>query len=385
MPARVRSKTALYPYKTYSYFDGWVDQTAVLTYEQMSDATGPKPWPNRPMNKSSVSVSGSFTNRPPSKPTSSGDIGYPSQLWLVASSSAQFDPIDTFPSDSALGTALMAATNPGAPSMNLPLFMLELRDIPMMIRHAGDLLHKIKRPVRLMLDAHKEAAAATLAFQFGWKPLIKDLLSMLEFGTYVDRRMSSISKLNAGKGDKRRARIHSASNALDVNLTSLVGRAPSIPGTVKCQRHDVASGVIVWKLRSGQPLIPQSRFAAIKLALGLNLGNIPLTVWNSIPWTWLIDWFTGVSTFLKATANSWQFKAESACIVKKSIIMSQHPDLPVGAPIPTLVAGVRTKKTYSRIPWTPNASINLRIPILDSFKMSILGSLTIVRISGRSS
>lgn len=381
MPTRVRSIVGDHPWLNYDKINGWVERHQSVSTASMTDTTGPKPWPEREMTRTESKTLGSTTNRPSLFGGSAGDIGYPSVLVTSASSSSQFDPDESFPTLPVLTTALMAATNPGNPSMNLPLYMLELRDIPQMIRHAGNLLHKIRKSGFLIPNAHKEAAAATLAYQFGWAPLIKDLISMLDFGLYVDRRMNSIRKLNSGKGDKRRATIFRGGNNKTVTLSTLVAAAPNIPGSVECTRTDTASGVVTWKLRPGQPFIPSSRFEAVKLALGLNSGNIPLTVWNSIPWTWLIDWFTGVSTFLKATANSWLFMPVKAVIVKKSVIGATHPDLPVGINPPQLSKGVRTKTYYKRTPVAPIATINLRVPILDAFKMSILGSLLITRLS----
>ena len=110
-------------------------------------------------------------------------------------SAAYFDQkINSFPSAGSeiiispsekdqLRVRLLASTGPLTPKVNLPLFIFELKDIPMMLKHAGDLLHKIKTPSRLSLD--KEAAAATLAYQFGWAPLIQDLSKLINFSELV--------------------------------------------------------------------------------------------------------------------------------------------------------------------------------------------------------
>lgn len=89
-------------------------------------------------------------------------------------------------------TAALARTGLSSPSVNLPLSIVELRDLPRTLRHAGDLLHKLKTPKDLR--PINDAASATLAWQFGWKPIIDDLRKLMKFHDIVEKRRRQIDR-----------------------------------------------------------------------------------------------------------------------------------------------------------------------------------------------
>lgn len=278
---------------------------------------------------------------------------------------------------------LLATTGPLTPRINLPLFVYELKDIPMMLRHAGDLLHKIKRPSGL--DPAKEAAAATLAYQFGWAPLVGDLKKLLSFGDAVAKQQRILKGAHSERGIRRRVSFGEekyATNGIDP-VWSVYGLflTPEFNSELGCKTW----GVVRWKVRDSTQVGKYPSWnTSMRTALGFNAGMIPISVWKAIPWTWLIDWFADISNVLTARYNMIYYRPYRACIMRTSWNTRRYRAVPTG-PNPTDICSEGTIESVfkERYPVnSPSPSVNLKLPFLDSFKLSILGSLTILRISG---
>jgi hypothetical protein len=373
-----RNREIRVPY-TYVTFPGPVIVNVEHRKKFMQDATGPKPYPERAMySVDRVSIEGSVTNRPPATSGGTGDVGYPSIMYNDINN-GQLDLASSFPPMSTLVMNLLANTNPGTPAWNLPLFWAELRDVPKMLKHAGDLLLGLKKHGWRKYATQREIAAGNLALKFGWQPIIDDLLKVCDFQEYVDRRMKDLKRLQSGKGQKRRSTVWRFDNDGSYVATTMVGRAPAIPMTVKIRSYERATGVVTWQPQAGA-LIPTSRSEALRLALGVNPGNIALTLWQSIPWSWMIDWFAGVSSFLAAHANSWMAYPTRVTITQKTTTYCHHEEYPLGSgALAKLTKGVRVKEKKQR--FVPSIPVYppLRIPILDFYKVSVLGSLAVLR------
>lgn len=286
--------------------------------------------------------------------------------------------------DSSSWNRLYASTGPLTPKVNLPLFIFELKDIPMMLKHAGDLLHKIKTPSRLSLD--KEAAAATLAYQFGWAPLIQDLSKLINFSELVHKRQLELRSANSSKGLKRNMTLFedSASKTEYQLLTSFFGTAYA--DVVTTTQHKVWA-TCRWKLRSGQQFGREPSYKeAFKSALGFSAGQIPITVWKALPWSWLIDWFADISNVMQATYNMIYYTPTQACIMEYRSVRETWPETSLNSPTMQgrVTAGERFYESKNRsVQLKPSVKPVLRVPFLDTFKLSILGSLAILRIHRR--
>lgn len=246
-----------------------------------------------------------------------------------------------------------------------------------MLKHAGDLLHKIREPSRL--SPAKEAAAANLAYQFGWAPLVGDILKLLDFEKHVMRRQIELSKANSRRGLKRRMPFLDVPPSLmshddDVLLSSVAG---NVRGSVTKTSSTRAWATVRWKVKSGQSYGKLATHnEAFRSALGLNLGMIPITVWKALPWSWMIDWFADISNTLQANYNMIYYNASSACFMEQRTqqVWTSGGTNSIGS----LSAGYWRRDVKIRTPLSTSTSVNtLRVPFLDTFKLSILSSLTI--------
>jgi hypothetical protein len=119
----------------------------------------------------------------------------------------KFDPaIAGEESLASLVNRVLATTGPLTPRVNLPLALFELKDVPQMLRHAGNLLHGLRSPSRL--NKVKEAAAANLAYKFGWAPIIDDLGKLFDFSAAVRRKQRELKQANSSNGLRRRINLY---------------------------------------------------------------------------------------------------------------------------------------------------------------------------------
>lgn len=303
---------------------------------------------------------------------------------------ANFDYTDppTAPNDLTLAR-ILAQSGPLTPKVNLPLFVYELKDIPKMLKHAGDLLHKIRSPSGL--KPIQEAAAATLAYQFGWAPLVEDIGKLLGFAEAVAKRQRILdgannkphgqrTKIGLGDGSESKTKDGHPAYTYDGFVAGVTATR-----TTTWKRW----GVVRWKLKSGQGFgKPPGFTSATRSLLGLHSGMIPVTVWKAIPWTWMIDWFADISNVLQANANMAQYDPDNVCSCMTHEVKYtsggftwNNPPFRVGS----LSPGTLTITTKVRTAWPVDGPLlpTLKLPFMDNFKLSILGSLTILKIAGR--
>nr|UJQ85987.1 MAG: hypothetical protein 1 [Leviviridae sp.] len=284
---------------------------------------------------------------------------------------------------------LLGRSGPLTPGLNLPLAAIELRDVPRMLKHAGDLLHNIKSPSGLSPD--KEAASAILAYQFGWAPLAGDLLKLADLSGGVEKTRRKLQRAgepgSPGKGPGGyRHKITIADDTVVRTVSNyavfsgagigVINRTITITSTRKTW------ATVRWRLRPGQQFgsVP-SYEEALKIHLGLKAGMIPITAWKAIPWTWLIDWFTDMSNVLQANRNMISYEPYNACRMENIIHEARHAGFTTsnGA---TLGSGKYRYETKHRNAW-PLSTGNLptlKLPAMDGFQTSVLGSLAILKI-----
>jgi len=285
------------------------------------------------------------------------------------------------PALSSYVNRVLATSGPLSPNLNLPLFIIELRDIPGMLRHAGNLLHKIARPSGL--NPVKEAAAANLAYKFGWAPLIEDLGKLLDFADAARIQQQRIKKAYSSRGVRRKVNLGSDSKGFTGSswIWSTYGSflKPQWIGS----GNSTTWATVRWIVRDPSRYGYEPSFnEALRTSLGFNAGQIPITVWKAIPWTWMIDWFTDISNVLQANYNSIYFKPYRLSIMRTSVTRVEHkPILNIGGnPGNYLTAGTRVvtfKYRYANN--APSASPTLRLPFMDGYKLSVLGSLAALK------
>lgn len=284
---------------------------------------------------------------------------------------------------------IWAMTNPSRPAINAPVFIAEARDIPEMIFQAGRALLAVKRGRNwrkvVNMAKPRNVAAANLAIQFGWRPLIQDLHAIATLQKSVDQRRKEIQRLSSPKGLKRRISISSNSKIHPRTLSELMLTlyGGSFQTFYSGEETFESWAVVRWRLRANQPYFsdplrpsdPELR----RLLLGLTAGNITEAVWEAIPWSWLVDWFLPIGSAL-AASNRVLAEAGSGTFMARRTWRRTYEKFP---PNPTSwqfdQGTVTAKRHYRELLSMPSIIPSASVPILGPGQLSVLGSLNVLR------
>lgn len=375
---------------------------------------------NNPLHKRTVTRVGGFFN---------GDINNITYINASAVNTPSLGGYEDKLSDAFIQKLLypaLAKTGLSAPTLQLPVAIFELKDIPQMLLHAGNLLLGIggKELVKVStryagdsleslallgrsgsnpLVSAKEAAAATLAFQFGWKPLIDDIRKLLDFRAITEKRLRQLDRAYNGKtGYHGRSTLYSESK----DTESMEPTYYSTYFTVGPRRKTVTTSVKAWAV---VPWCPKERpsyandtdalkHEAFMKAFGLNVSNVPLAIWKALPWSWFVDYFTNIGEYLTVQQNLVDFVPQPGVIMVNRKVTTRIEGFSIPTSyntwLPTFSSGlvgnivcdpfesISDVKNRVVVPSWPTGSLaTMKVPILDTFKLSVLGSLAILSIA----
>jgi len=206
-------------------------------------------------------------------------------------------------------TKALANLNPNKPLVDLPLFLFEFREIPKGLKELGEILSRKIKPT----SAHD----AYLASTYGWEPLYSDLKSLLNIGKSINDRVKYLTAIENG------AHIRRNLGGGDVPHTLAVGAGTygdDFRGTLITADITTSETMKAWvtaRVRLLNPLPPPSEVPAEALKLLLNLNVSKATLWNAIPWSFVIDYFAGISDYLEASRGYVPFEVTQMCVMVK--------------------------------------------------------------------
>lgn len=342
--------------------------------------------------------------------------------WPYDNRLAGYGPISFNSSESAAALRALNLTNPSRHETLAPAFLLELRDLPKMLRFAGRLLTAASDSFAIFLNAYQIwkrrgdpaatfgrgltpsqvrkligdrllpeqqdglsaaqiIAAANLAIQFGWAPVIRDLQKMCDFQGAVQRRRKEINRLCSGSGLQRRITIQ------DDNDTFVI----------KDYWFDTIAGVLTtdvtvtrrtrrWATCRYRPTFPVSAppndQQLMNQIYGLSVHGVISSAWEVLPWSWLIDWFTNFGELIKASNNEIATTSTS-CVMSMSTVTFTNPGGVAEWPSDGSKSwsGCKsTMETKARYPYRPGLdAFSVKLPYLSNNQLSILGSLALLR------
>lgn len=363
---------------THDYFINSVRQPGHPITTTLSRSSSMSDWVGRPVAPSSldattwkqdgVSISGKTTYVSGSYTYEHKFDKYP---LAVTTGSLLVEPL---PAKSGWMLDLVAGTNPSRPVMTPPTLLQDLIDIPKQIFQLGKLF---KKPRSQM--SPKELANHYLCVQFGWLPLFEDVHQLLNLQSYILKRNKELRGLYEKGGLKRRIRFDSDTQ-VGIGSTS-VPSGPSRTTTILYQTMVKRSswGSIRWV-----PTIPPAyrmtdeelNKLSRRIVLGLTVEGMAKGIWDVIPWTWLLGWFTNVGKYTLAYSNTVPATHSDGCLMRMSEAFIRPsavvPDAGVTANI--ALEGALIRKRMTRTVSTL-ATPGLNVPYLDTFRLSILSAL----------
>lgn len=291
------------------------------------------------------------------------------------------------PSDNTALAMGLARTNPNKSSIDLPVFVLELGELPLMVKEWGRVL--LKKPHRIasgkdLRTLPRSVARKYIEWTFGLDLFIKDVATLLDVQGQVDRKVKTLKRLGDPLATSSSAKVWSGRS--ESAITNQY--ATTLYQEHRRVYYRNVTHFECWVSTKWKPAIPlptsdaELRQRALRLAYGLDISVS--TLWEAMPWSWLIDWFSDVGDVLKANRNSIPVTHGGSCIMRQSISNTEvdHFDLPVTGDTLSLVHPpyMRADKTRT-VMGDAAPRLELNLPFLSGKQLSILSALAVLKSS----
>lgn len=280
-------------------------------------------------------------------------------------------------------TAAAAGVNPSAAKFDAAIFLGELRDLPSLFKSTFS-------------GIMKAGAGEYLKYQYGWKPLIKDLRNYFRVVNIVDKRLRTLERLK--KDSLLRLPYRTKDHeVLRQSFTSERRGDFTAISHIPVYSHHTECVTERWGIVEFVPEIPRNLVSlpadtdlkAINRALygGVVDGN---TLWQLMPWSWLYDWNHNVSDFLESQRNVVGAKVSKVLIMETVRLQStatlvnwqEGGDVvpyPVASSLPAFSAETRKSRFTEYKPAVVSTG-GLDLLVGSDFKTSILTALAIQRL-----
>lgn len=274
---------------------------------------------------------------------------------------------------------LVARTNPSRPVVTPLTLLQDLVELPKMLVEAASIL---KNPRRLATP--KGAASTYLGTLFGWMPLVDDIKTMLNLQSYIDKRCQELNKLfNSSSGLKRRVQLGDdhVTDSIEFTIAGQGSAVMTVPvsRTLRTRRW----ATIRWTPSGNVPYHPndaQVNRLARQVVSGMTSEGLAKGLWDVIPWTWMINWFTNVGKYALAHSNTVPAKHSPPCYMVELSI-----DYALGIPRTVGIASNDTRLTSDMSFTWKNRTVSSSItpgcylPFLDRSRLSVISALAIQR------
>jgi hypothetical protein len=357
--------------KVYGSYDSWPHWTPPVNYEVdrgstlVQDNPGPPGYDQyfyvRSLEHEGGTLSG--TINPGWEAVCSGNC--PTDRYPLINASlgtTGFPDID----ESEFALRIMKAGNPSTPLLDVPNFVYELKDIPQALRIAG----------RTLIG---KGANAYLSYQYGWAPLFRDMFKLDQFQSAYTARVKQLNNLRSRGFDVRK-----------INLRHDSYLNPPQWVTADSSKHAIIDVLEQWSAE--RRIWGYSRWIADDFAAQADDSDIQArarnsllgvqalglaTIWESLPWSWLIDWFANVGSILAANRNSVGATCSGVYMCVNTIkrvktIDTNRPD------VFTPFESISNEKERRSLPYSLVGQLNY----LSGTQFAILGSLGIQRVKG---
>lgn len=280
---------------------------------------------------------------------------------------------------------LVAGTNPSRPVLTIPTLLQNIKELPSMIRELGKTLQRPRD-----LASLRGIANTHLGIRFGWLPLLDDLVKIIGLQQHILKRTEEIYRLYYQQEGLRR-RLSFGQNRTVTTTNNFWSLTSNCLGSTTITTTETRRqwGSIKWKPTSLPPFQSSDvdfHKLAHRIVAGITPEALAKGVWDVIPWTWLIGWFSNVGKYLWANSYTIPAVHSNGCYMSSTDRLievgpttyqltpqwSRHKD-PAGY-------AYFTRKT--RVIGGA-ASGSAFVPYIDTGRLSVLGSLFVQRFMRR--
>lgn len=222
--------------------------------------------------------------------------------WLSDLGDADHLSVAGIPSDVEAATQAAARTNPSRPYVDVPVNILDMR--PGLQRIGGRMDYLVSERTSLARARIRQTSDRWLTNQFLISPLVGDIIKLVNTQDQISRRILDINRLFTGKGFRKTVLI----GTYEASQTNVLRYLQS-QGILVYNYFDVRTYVELkvhtrWypeTMFQVAPLPDEIRALARRAVQGLTIDVS--TMWEIMPWSWMVDWFSNISEFLVARRN----------------------------------------------------------------------------------
>lgn len=286
------------------------------------------------------------------------------------------------PSNSTLAAQVAARTQPLRSSMVSLEYLSDLSDLGS--KAQSEMLKRLRGLGKSFPLSRwpklRRAAKLNLLYHFGIVPLLSDIETLLEFQGLVDARAKELKRLYQGpRGLRRTVDLWSGSNTTTIPSQTIQSYGVLLHARITKTTTENVKGHIRWHTIYPVGVSDQAlRAKAKKAILGYSLD--PATLYELMPWSWLVDYFSNLGTIVKGAKNLFDFTHSAVRIMdhhRTYSSSSNHDTTGSGANIITCTPMFCIHESKTRRIATP--SLIAQDAILTESQLSILGSLTVLR------
>lgn len=261
------------------------------------------------------------------------------------------------PPEGDLAVQLMKRTNPSQPKVDLVAEVAQMRLIPELLEFE-------------LKDLIKLGHQLNLNYQFMIKPVVDDIFSMIRFSDTTEKRIALLHRMRE-KGLRRTVTLFDKKDSEISNLTLVNSQGLFVSTRFRKETHSIIRGHARWAydfglIPSDEQLLNQARSAVFGVTLDL------ATLWEAVPWSWFIDWFTNVGDYLLAHRNTINASCSSLTLMhhRSTVVTSLDVNTDPRFEITPIKC---TYETKDRVPATP--AFEAELAFLSSNQLGILGSI----------
>lgn len=211
--------------------------------------------------------------------------------------------------------SMFLATNPQSRNYSLTRNIIELRDLPRSVlqlqatvKNLLRIENSIKIPSRLVDKVRtlktnlKDIPKEYLSYHFGWKLVVKDAYDLLSAPSKISKQINYLLKRNGQATTYRTSRkfLTGDSGVSGFEYVYMGGEYDLVTSS-RIQRETELRMVLNSTFRFPDVNIPE--FNGHLFADKLGIYPRLIDVYNLTPWTWLIDWYTGLGNYLELVEN----------------------------------------------------------------------------------
>jgi hypothetical protein len=223
-------------------------------------------------------------------------------------SNSLFSPVASGSIQQSWVNKALADINPSVPVIQLPLVAWEMREFPRLLKNLFDWYRVLKYNEGIPLS---EVPGTYLAWQFGWKPLVNDLMTLVQLAFDIEAKNRQWRKII----QKRRRYGTILEEDGTYRLSSTTGAVGVSESWSMVQYQRKVWYCAIWEPDTELPdLALNGALDQVYRAYGMHQ---PINMlWNAVPWSFLIDYFLGVSDFLEASEGLVKFKPAVICFME---------------------------------------------------------------------